>query len=66
MNIYVHVYNGNFFSWGVFLVYYDLVCMYDQINAVFYIGHASQMVEDPLQARRLKFAFESEKGLLGT
>lgn len=24
-----------------------------------------QMVEDPLQSQRLKFAFESEKGLLG-
>lgn len=25
----------------------------------------SQVVEDPLQSQRLKYAFESEKGLLG-
>ena len=37
-----------------------------QCTAINPLSASRQVVEDPLQAQRLKYAFESEKGLLGT
>lgn len=39
-----------------------VVIIFANLNEMF----SPQVVEDPLQTQRLKYAFESEKGLLGT